>query len=107
MSRLYRRGRAGDCQAVAPGDDRDAELPLNPVEVLVAFAVKQREQQVVVEFQLSAPFGELAVGDRGRERCHIATPSTTDPERLLALAPDINVGTIFPIRSADAATWTL
>ena len=60
MSRLGRRCRARDCQPVAARDDRNAELPLDSIEMLIALAVKQRKKQIVVEFQLGAPFGQLA-----------------------------------------------
>ena len=54
MGRLGRRGRAGDCQPVAARDQRDAELPLDAVEMLVALAIEQRQEQIVVEFELAA-----------------------------------------------------
>ncbi len=78
MRRLGRRGRPRDRQSVAAGDERNAELALDPVEMLVALAVKRREQQIVVEFELGAPFGRLGPDDAGRRRGHAATI----PERL-------------------------
>ncbi len=50
--RLGRRGRTRDRQPVAAGDERNAELALDPVEMLVALAVQHRQQQIVVEFEL-------------------------------------------------------
>ena len=62
MGRLGRRCRTRDGEPIAARDQRDAELPLDAVEMLIALAVKQRKEQIVVEFQLSAPF------DRDRRR---------------------------------------
>src|SRR6516162_935692 len=101
-----RRGRAGDCDTVPPRDNRNAKLSFNPVEMLVSFAVEQREQQVVVKFQLRPTF-ELFGGRHLRgEWGHDVAAWAREPERLLVLAPEIRPGTISPSR-AGAVTWTL
>src|SRR5260370_41678315 len=107
MGRLRRRTGARNCQQVAAGYDGDPELPLNAIEMLIALAVQQGEQQVVVEFQLCAPFAKFSGDNLGRDRGHCETASASEPDRLLALAPDISTGTISPIWSAAAATCTL
>ena len=106
MCRLGGGCRSGDRQAVAARHERNAKLPFDPVEVLIALTVEQRQKQVVVEFELGAPFGKLA-GGGGRKRGHAATASVSEPDRLLALAAVISAGTISPIRSAGAARCTL
>ena len=78
VSCLRRRGRTRDRQAVTAGDDRNAELPLDPIEMLVAIAVKRRQQQIVVEFELCAPFRWFRVDNAGRRRGH----ATTIPDKL-------------------------
>ena len=77
MGRFGRRGRAGDRQPIAAGDERNAELALDPVEMLVALAVKRRQQQIVVEFELGAAFGRgRRLDDVRREApsCRDASP---------------------------------
>src|SRR5439155_23149772 len=51
------RGGAGDRQPVAARHQRDAEVALDAVEMLVALAEERRQQQIVVEFELAAPRG--------------------------------------------------
>src|SRR5215471_1702306 len=107
MRRFDGRRRTGDREAVAARDNRNAELPLDTVEMLIALAVQQRQEQVVVELDLRASIGELAGGGSRREPGHPAAASLKEPERLLALAAVIKAGTMSPMRSAEAATWTL
>ncbi len=87
VRRLGRRGRARDRQPVAAGDERHAELPLDPVEMLVALAVQRRQQQIVVEFELGAPFGRLRPDDAGGGRGHAATVPAAVPATIPAAVP--------------------
>src|SRR5689334_825847 len=103
MRRFGGRCRTGDREAIAARDNRDAELPLNTVEVLIALAVQQRQEQVVVELELRPSVGKR-VGGSGREPGHPAAAPLKQPERLLALAAVIKAGTMSPMRSAGAAT---
>src|SRR5580704_1629789 len=105
MSRLGGRGRTCNRETVAPREDRDTELPLDAIEMLIALAIEQGQEQVVVELELGPPCGKLA-GD-GRQLTHAVTASASEPERLLALAAVISAGTISPIRSGAAAICTL
>src|SRR5271165_2623839 len=106
MCRLGGGCRSRDRQAVAARHERDTKLPLDPVEVLIALTIEQRQKQVVVEFELGAPFGKFT-GGRARKRGHAAAASASEPDRLLALAAVISAGTISPIRSAGAEICTL
>ena len=90
MRDLGRRGRAGNRQPVAARHQRDAELALDPVEMLVALAVKQRQQQIVVEFELAAPGPAASATMVRRQRALIAPPrhaAAMIPARLLGSAP--------------------
>src|SRR5260370_39339229 len=107
MGCLGGRCRARDCEAVAARDNRNTELPLDAIEMLIALAIEQGQEQVVVELELRAPFGKLAGSGGGRERGHAVRTSASEAERLLALAAVISAGTISPIRSTAAATCTL
>src|SRR5215467_8482094 len=104
MGSLARGCGAGDCEAVTACDHRNAKLSLDPVEVLIACTVKERQQQIVVEFQLRTTFSKLA----GRNwRNHIAKASATAPDKLLVLAAVIRTAAISPMRERGAAIWTL
>jgi hypothetical protein len=105
MGGLRGRGRARNCQTVAARDNRDTELSLDAIEMLIALAIEQGQEQIVVELELGAPLGKLAGG--GRQLSHAVTTSASEPDRLLALAAVMSAGTISPIRSAAAATCTL
>ena len=121
---LGRRGRTGDRQAVAARDQRDAELALDAVEMLVALAVEHRQQQIVLEFELrcarrrrypprsaaaalmpGAPLRSTADrrASRGRDG---RSAGAIVPARLLGSAASIRTGTISPIRSAAASACT-
>ena len=54
-------------------------MPLDAVEMLIAFPVKQRKEQIVVEFQLSTALAEIAASHRCRERRHREAASATVP----------------------------
>jgi hypothetical protein len=98
--RLGRRSRTRDRHPVAAADERDAETPLDAVEVLVALAVEQRQQQIVVEFEFApGEAGRLGEG-AGRDRHHAALASARAPSRLFCPAPVIRTGTIAPMRPA-------
>src|SRR5205823_4426204 len=107
MGRLGGRCRARDCKAIAARDNGYTELPLDAIEMLIALAIEDRQQQVVVELELRSPLGKFAGAGRGRERGHAVTTSVIEADRLLALAAVISAGTISPIRSAAASTSTL
>src|SRR5215471_17144202 len=107
MGRLGRRRRTRNRKPVAARHEQDAELPLDAIEVLIALAVKQWEQQVVVKLQLRARLPDLAGGDVGRDRCHARAAPPSAADRLLALAPVIQAGMISPMWSAVAMTCTL
>ena len=98
---LGRRGRAGDGEPVAARHQRHAELLLDAVEVLVALAVKQRQQQIVVEFELSAAGLEPAPR---RRRCGAQRRSCRHRRRRARrrgcwrCAPDRQPGTMSPMR---------
>ncbi len=44
--------RAGDGEAIAARDQRDAELALDAIEMAVALAIELREERIVVELHL-------------------------------------------------------
>ena len=69
MSRLGCRGWARDGEPISARDHRHAKLPLDSVEMLISLPVEQREKQIVVEFQLGAPFDQFA-GHGGGQRAH-------------------------------------
>src|SRR3546814_17948250 len=50
---LDRRGRAGDCQAVAARGEADAELLLDAQQMLVVLAIEHWQQRVVIELDES------------------------------------------------------
>jgi hypothetical protein len=60
MGSLGGRSRAGDCKSIAARDNRNTELPLDAIEMLIALAVEQRQEQVIVELEVGAPLGKLA-----------------------------------------------
>ncbi len=106
------RGGSGDREPVAARHQRYAELPLDAVEMLVALAIKRRQQQIVVEFELAAPGGGDLGGDCRRNRAHARCSAIADcvsitPARLLGWVARIVTGTISPIRAAPASAWTL
>ena len=106
-----RRGRPGNRQPVAARHQRHPELPFDAVEMLVALAIEQGQQEIIVKFELAAPGGCLA--DRLRRgTTHAAcTPSMVvsaiAPARLFGSAARIRTGTISPMRSGAASAWTL
>ena len=104
LGRFGRRGRARDRQPIAAGDDRDAELPFDPIQMLVAFAIKRRQQQIVVEFELGAAFSRLGCDDAAEGGAVMRQPSRRD---CFDRRRDIRAGTTSPIRSSAAARWTL
>jgi hypothetical protein len=65
MGCLSGRRRARDCQAVAARDNRNTQLPLDAIEMLVALAIEQGQEQVVVELDLRAPFGKFSGASGG------------------------------------------
>ena len=94
MGGLGRRRRARDRQPVAARYEGDAELPLDPVEMLIALAVEQRQQQIVVEFELSCALPPVRRRWSGGERAH-GVADREIPERLFSTArPIIMTGTI-------------
>src|SRR6202030_3665299 len=109
---LGRRGRPGNRQPVAARHQRHAELAFDAIEVLVALAIKQWQQQIIVELDLAAPGGGLA-DDLRRRTAHAACPpsaspgSASMPARLFGSLARIMTGTISPMRPAAASAWTL
>ena len=69
--------------------------------MLVALAIQQRQQQIVVELDLAAPGGRGFADDFPRHAAHAISPA-----RLLGWAARIMTGTIWPMRSAGASAWT-
>src|SRR6202030_3498238 len=99
-------------QPVAARHQRHAELTFDAVEMLVALAIEQWQQQIVVELDLAAPGGGLA-DDLRRHTAHAACPpsarpgSAIMPARLFGSVARIMTGTISPMRPAAASAWTL
>src|SRR5215469_17497076 len=102
MRHLGGRGRARNRHAVAARHQRDAELPLDLVEMRVALAVEQRQQQIIVEFELAAAAPRLVDDEIAGCGAHCAAsaklPMITPP-RLFAFAPAIRTGASLPINS--------
>src|SRR5262249_58317232 len=98
------RGRTGDPQPVAARHQRYAELALDPVEMLVALTVEQRQQQVVVEFELAAAGSSVSGHYIRRRAAHAATASgEITPARLFGCTASIRTSTMSPIRSSGAS----
>ena len=107
-----RRGRPGNRQPVAARHQGHPELTFDAVEMLIALAIEEWQQQIVFEFDLAPGGGGLA-DRRWRRAGHIAgTPSAfalsaIAPARLFGSAAQIMTGTISPMRAAAASAWTL
>src|SRR5277367_366453 len=108
MGDLGRRGRARDRQAIAARHQRDAELAFDLVEMRVAFAIEQGQQQIVVEFDLAAPASRQVGDEIARRGAHCAASSKPPimPVRLLDRTPTIWTGRILPMASGAVLAWT-
>ena len=106
-----RRSRPGNRQPIAARHQRHPELPFDAIEMLVALAIEQGQQEIIVEFELAAPGCCLADRLRRRTTHAACTPSMVvsaiAPARLFGSAARTRTGTISPMQSGAASAWTL